>query len=153
MGLALLKALVSQREPKLAQSGCSSHLSSLLVLTQCPVTEKTLPCSILFRLPLLGVQKLLLLVATFDFIFLFSLCMICMFACTAYLPSRLSVHATYQHKGASTEGRYYVSLYPNCLLYCFFSAWGGVFHVVLVPVGRGIQRGRLLFYKKILKSI
>lgn len=40
MGLALLKALVSLWEPKLAQSGCSSHLSSLLVLTQCPVAEK-----------------------------------------------------------------------------------------------------------------
>lgn len=33
----------------------------------------------------------------------FSLCMICMSACTAYLLVCLS-HTTYQHKGSSTEG-------------------------------------------------
>lgn len=40
MGFLVLKALVSQKEPKLALSGYSGRLSSLLVLTQCPVTKK-----------------------------------------------------------------------------------------------------------------
>lgn len=41
IGFLLMNALVSQKEPKLALSGHSGRLSSLLVLTQCPVTEKS----------------------------------------------------------------------------------------------------------------
>lgn len=41
MGFLLLNALVSQKEPRLALSGHSGRLSSLLVLTQCPVMKKT----------------------------------------------------------------------------------------------------------------
>lgn len=57
--------------------------------------------------------------------FLFSLCMICMSACTAYLPVCLS-HNTYQHK--STEGHQYFhciqTVLSLLLLFCF--CWGGV---------------------------
>lgn len=38
--ILLLKALVCQNEPKLALSGYPGSLSSMLVLTQCPVTKK-----------------------------------------------------------------------------------------------------------------
>lgn len=40
MAFLLFNAFVSQTLPKLALSGYSGHLSSLLVLKQCPVTKK-----------------------------------------------------------------------------------------------------------------
>lgn len=54
MGFLLLNALVSQKEPKLALSGYSGRLSSLLVLTQCPVTKKSSNIPFCYNFHLLG---------------------------------------------------------------------------------------------------
>lgn len=157
MGFLLLNALVSQKEPRLALSGHSGRLSSLLVLTQCPVMKKT-PSNIPFcyNFHLLGgaisfcfsphssVQPGPRTVCLFrrpgptPLHSFFSLCMICMSACTAYLLVCLS-HTTYQHKGSSTEGHQYFHCIQTILslLLLFLFLLGRSLVVVLLPVHVG----------------
>lgn len=121
--LTPLKALVSHVEPKLAESGLSRPHSPSL---NSQAVTKGLPASILFALEVWSCfscwQCWTLIHQFFSF-----LCMI-WFYCLPFLQVCLtvclSVHATYQHKGASTE-RLEVDKFhcTQTLSHYFFPAW------------------------------